>query len=146
MTGWRLGWMVAPTDLHPIMDKLIEFNTSGAPTFLQPAGAAALRNGEPFVAAMVERCRAGRDIVAAGLGAFPRVRIAPPAGAFYAFFEVDGMADSLAFAKEILRRCKVGLAPGAAFGPAGEGSLRLCFASAPERLREAIERLAPMLA
>jgi aspartate aminotransferase len=56
------------------------------------------------------------------------------------------MADSLAFAKEILRRCKVGLAPGAAFGPAGEGSLRLCFASAPERLREAIERLAPMLA
>jgi aspartate aminotransferase len=145
MTGWRLGWMVAPVDLHPIMDKLIEFNTSGAPTFLQPAGVAALTDGEPFVAAMVERCRAGREIVVQGLGAFPRVRIAPPVGAFYAFFAVDGMEDSFAFAKEMLRRCKVGLAPGAAFGPAGEGSLRLCFASAPERLREAIERLAPML-
>jgi aspartate aminotransferase len=145
MTGWRLGWMVAPTDLHPIMDKLIEFNTSGAPTFLQPAGVAALQGGEGFVAAMVERCRAGRDIVVEGLAAFPRVRIAPPVGAFYAFFAVDGLADSLGFAKEVLRRCRVGLAPGAAFGPAGEGSLRLCFASAPERLREAIDRLKPLL-
>jgi aspartate/methionine/tyrosine aminotransferase len=145
MTGWRLGWMVAPTDLHPIMDKLIEFNTSGAPTFLQPAGAVALRDGEDFVAAMVQRCRTGRDIVVQGLSAFPRVRIAPPVGAFYAFFGVDGVTDSLGFAKETLRRCKVGLAPGAAFGPAGEGALRLCFASAPERLRQAIERLAPML-
>jgi aspartate/methionine/tyrosine aminotransferase len=145
MTGWRLGWMVAPADLHPIMDKLIEFNTSGAPTFLQPAGAAALREGEEFLAAMVERCRTGRDIVVEGLAAFPRVRVAPPVGAFYAFVAVEGMTDSLGFAKEVLRRAKVGLAPGAAFGPAGEGSLRLCFASAPERLREAIDRLAPLL-
>ena len=58
---------------------------------------------------------------------------------------VDGMTDSLEFAKEIVRRCKVGLAPGAAFGPAGEGYLRLCFASSPERLGEALERLGPML-
>ncbi|HZS85792.1 MAG TPA: pyridoxal phosphate-dependent aminotransferase [Stellaceae bacterium] len=145
MTGWRLGWMVAPEAIHPVLDKLIEFNTSGAPTFLQPAAATALREGEPFVASLVERCRAGRDIIVEGLARFSRIRATAPAGAFYAFFRVDGMSDSLNFAKEIVRRCKVGLAPGAAFGPAGEGYLRLCFASAPERLSEALERLRPML-
>jgi aspartate aminotransferase len=145
MTGWRLGWMVTSEALHPVLDKLIEFNTSGAPTFLQPAAVAAIRDGEEFVACMVERCRAGRDIVMAGLAGFSRVRATPPAGAFYAFFRVDGLTDSLEFAKEIVRRCKVGLAPGAAFGPAGEGYLRLCFASSPERLGEALARLRPML-
>jgi aspartate aminotransferase len=145
MTGWRLGWMVTSEALHPVLDKLIEFNTSGAPTFLQPAAIAAIRDGEDFVAGMVERCRVGRDIIMAGLAGFSRVRATPPAGAFYAFFRVDGLTDSLEFAKEIVRRCKVGLAPGAAFGPAGEGYLRLCFASSPERLGEALERLRPML-
>ena len=145
MTGWRLGWMVTSEALHPVLDKLIEFNTSGAPTFLQPAAVAALRDGEDFVAGMVERCRAGRDIVMAGLAGFARVRAVRPDGAFYAFFRVDGMTDSLEFAKDLVRRCKVGLAPGAAFGPAGEGYLRLCFASSPERLAEALERLKPAL-
>jgi aspartate aminotransferase len=145
MTGWRLGWMVTSEAIHPVLDKLIEFNTSGAPTFLQPAAIAAIRDGEAFVASMVERCRVGRDIIMAGLATFSRVHAVPPAGAFYAFFRVDGMADSLEFAKEIVRRCKVGLAPGAAFGTAGEGYLRLCFASSPERLGEALERLRPML-
>ena len=145
MTGWRLGWMVTSEALHPVLDKLIEFNTSGAPTFLQPAAVAALRDGEEFVAGMVERCRAGRDIVMAGLAGFARVRAVRPDGAFYAFFRVDGMSDSLEFAKDLVRRCKVGLAPGAAFGPAGEGYLRLCFASSPERLAEALERLKPAL-
>jgi aspartate aminotransferase len=145
MTGWRLGWMVTSEALHPVLDKLIEFNTSGAPTFLQPAAVAALRDGEEFVAGMVERCRAGRDIVMAGLAGFARVRAVRPDGAFYAFFRVDGMSDSLEFAKDLVRRRKVGLAPGAAFGPAGEGYLRLCFASSPERLAEALERLKPAL-
>jgi aspartate/methionine/tyrosine aminotransferase len=146
MTGWRLGWLVAPAELHPILDKVIEFNTSGAPTFLQPAGIAALRDGEAFVASFVERCRRGRDLVIRGLARFPRVRCAAPQGAFYAFFSVDGMTDSVAFAKRLVAENKVGLAPGAAFGRDGEGYLRLCFASAEERLVAALERLAPALA
>lgn len=145
MTGWRLGWMVASEAIHPVLDKLIEFNTSGAPTFLQPAAVAAIREGEPFVKELVERSRAGRDIIIDGLQRLSRVRVARPEGAFYAFFAVEGMTDSLGFAKEIVRRCKVGLAPGAAFGAAGEGHLRLCFASSPDRLHEALERLRPML-
>jgi aspartate/methionine/tyrosine aminotransferase len=145
MTGWRLGWMVAPAQWNPILDKLIEINTSGAPAFLQHGAAAAIRDGEAFVASFVERCRTGREIVLQGLSRYARVRLARPAGAFYAFLAVDGVSDTLAFAKEVVQRCKVGLAPGIAFGPAGEGYLRLCFASAPARLEEAIGRLGPML-
>jgi aspartate aminotransferase len=145
MTGWRLGWLAAPAEIQNVADKLVEFNTSGAPTFLQHAAIAAITQGEGFIAEMVQRCRTGRDLIVQGLQRFPRLRVAAPEGAFYAFARVDGLADSLTFAKEVLARCKVGLAPGAAFGLGGEGHLRLCFASAPARLAEALERLAPLL-
>ena len=145
MTGWRLGWMVIPPDLLPTIEKLIEFNTSGSPTFLQRAGIAAIRDGEPFIRSFVARCRDAREAAVAALQGCRRVAIARPDGAFYAFFRVDGVADSLAFAKEILARTKIGLAPGTAFGPMGEGSLRLCFARDPGFIGAAVERLRPML-
>jgi len=145
MTGWRLGWLTAPADLLPQLEKLVEFNTSGSPTFLQHAGIVAITDGEPFIESFVARCRAARDAAIDGLSACRRVEVARPEGAFYAFFRVDGMMDSLAFAKEALRRTKVGLAPGSAFGPMGEGFLRLCFARDPRQVGEAIERLRPLL-
>jgi aspartate aminotransferase len=145
MTGWRLGWLTAPSDLLPQLEKLVEFNTSGSPTFLQHAGIVAIRDGEPFIESFVARCRAARDTAIDGLTACRRVEVARPEGAFYAFFRVDGMMDSLAFAKEALRRTKVGLAPGSAFGPMGEGFIRLCFARDPRQVGEAIERLRPLL-
>jgi aspartate/methionine/tyrosine aminotransferase len=145
MTGWRLGWMVVPPDLLPIMEKLVEFNTSGSPTFLQHAAIVAIREGEPFITRFVARCRAARDVAIDGLQACRRVEIARPEGAFYAFLRVEGMTDSLAFAKEALLRTKVGLAPGSAFGPIGEGYLRLCFARDPQTVAEAVDRLRAVL-
>lgn len=145
MTGWRLGWMTVPADLLPVIEKLVEFNTSGSPTFLQHAGIVAIRQGEPFIAEFVARCRAARDVAVDALQACRRVAVARPAGAFYAFVRVDGMADSVAFAKEALHRAKVGLAPGIAFGAMGEGCLRLCFARDPQQVAEAVERLRPLL-
>ena len=145
MTGWRLGWLTIPPDLLPVMEKLVEFNTSGSPTFLQHAGIAAIREGEPFIARFVARCRAARDVAIYALQACRRVEVARPDGAFYAFFRVDGIADSLAFAKDALGRTKVGLAPGSAFGPMGEGYLRLCFARDPRIIAEAVDRLRPLL-
>ena len=145
MTGWRLGWLTAPTDLLPTLEKLVEFNTSGAPTFLQHAAIAAIRDGEPFVAEFVARCHAARDIAIEALQGCRRVEAARPAGAFYAFPRIDGMTDSLAFAKEALYRAKVGVAPGSAFGPMGEGHLRLCFARDPREIAAAMERLRPLL-
>ena len=79
------------------------------------------------------------------LSALPRVRMARPEGAFYAFFGVEGVTDSLGFAKQILEQSGVGLAPGSAFGPGGEGHLRLCFAGSSERLGAGLQRLAPLL-
>jgi aspartate aminotransferase len=145
MTGWRLGWMVVPADLLPTIEKLVEFNTSGSPTFLQQAGIVAIREGEAFIRHFVSRCRDAREAVVAALQSCRRVEVAAPEGAFYAFFRVAGITDSTAFAKELLAETKVGLAPGSAFGPMGEGYLRLCFARAPEVVAEAVERLRPLL-
>ena len=146
MTGWRLGWITSPDNFGELLAKLTQFNTSGSPAFLQHGALAAIRDGEAFLAQMVERCRVGREVVLQGLSRFPRVRIARPEAAFYAFFGIDGMSDSLDFAKRLVREAKVGIAPGIAFGPGGEGYLRLCFASAPERLHKAMDRMAPLLA
>jgi aspartate/methionine/tyrosine aminotransferase len=145
MTGWRLGFLVAPAGLVEDFAKLNEFNVSSATTFVQDAGVVAVRQGEPFVAATLERYRAARDLVYERLREIPGVHATRPVGAFYAFFRVDGVADSLALAKRILAGTGVGLAPGVAFGPTGEGHLRLCFASGAERLARAIDRLTPAL-
>ncbi len=145
MTGWRLGWMVIPPDLLPIIEKLIEFNTSGSPTFLQRAAIVAIRDGEPFIRSFVARCRDAREAAVAALQSCRRVEVAPPAGAFYAFPRIDGVTDSVAFAKEVLAKTKIGLAPGRAFGPMGEGYLRLCFAREPAAIAAAVERLRPLL-
>jgi aspartate/methionine/tyrosine aminotransferase len=145
MTGWRLGWMTIPPDLLPMMEKLVEFNTSGSPTFLQHAGIVAVRDGEGFIAEFVARCRAARDVAIDALQSCRRVAVARPEGAFYAFLRVNGVTDSLAFAKQALRETKVGMAPGSAFGPMGEGYLRLCFARDPAVIATAVERLRPLL-
>ncbi|MBX6320524.1 MAG: pyridoxal phosphate-dependent aminotransferase [Rhodospirillaceae bacterium] len=146
MTGWRIGWMVLPAALEPVISKLIEYNTSGGQAFLQRGALAAVRDGEPFVAEMVERCRIGRDLVLQRLGGMGRVRVVRPEGAFYVMFAVDGVSDMLAFAKRLVVEARVGLAPGSAFGPGGEDYLRLCFASSAARLSEAMDRLETLLA
>ena len=144
MTGWRMGWLVHPASLGANFDRLVEFNTSGAPRFLQDGCITALEQGEGFACHVIERCRQSRDLVFQRLSALPRVRLACPQGAFYAFFAVDGLEDSLDYAKHILEEVSVGLAPGSAFGPGGEGHLRLCFAGGTERLSAALERLEPL--
>ena len=144
MTGWRMGWLVHPVALGANFDRLVEFNTSGAPRFLQDGCITALMQGEDFACHMIERCRQGRDLVFQRLSALPKVRLACPQGAFYAFFAVEGLSDSLEYAKQVLEEVSVGLAPGSAFGPGGEGHLRLCFAGGPERLSAALDRLEPL--
>ena len=142
MTGWRLGWIVAPPALESGFAKLIEFNTSCAPVFVQRAGIAALSRAEAFVPALAERLRLCRDTLLPRLVALPGVTVAEPSGGLYAFFRVEGQGDSLALAKRLVAEAGLGLAPGAAFGPEGEGWLRWCFASRdPARLTLGVERL-----
>ena len=145
MTGWRMGWLVHPVSLAETFNNLIEFNTSGAPPFLQYGCVTALEEGEPFVTENVARCGRAAEVVYQSLSELPRLRIARPKGSFYSFFGVEGLTDSLAFCKEVLSKTGVGLAPGAAFGPGGEGHIRLCFANSPDVLAEAMDRIAPLL-
>src|SRR3546814_18189327 len=90
---------------------------------------------------MRERFRKGRDAVVPRLRNIPGVTIDEPRAAFYAFFRVDGVDDTLEYCKRLYAATNVGIAPGAAFGPEGEGWLRLCFASDVKRLEVAMDRL-----
>jgi len=141
MTGWRLGWIVAPRALVPEIAKLIEFNTSCAPGFIQRAGLAAVTQGEPIIERTLSRFREARDYLITELNRVEGVEAALPPGAMYAFFRVQGMRDSLAFCKKMVAEAGLGLAPGAAFGPEGEGFIRWCFATDAARLADGIERL-----
>ena len=146
MTGWRLGWLEAPPALGQTIENLVQYSSSGTAVFVQRAGIAALEGGEAFVAQQIEAARRSREVVTAGFAAIPGVALPPPPGAFYAFFRVRGVADSYALARRLIDEANVGLAPGEAFGPGGEGSLRFCYARRPEDVAEAVRRLAPVLA
>jgi aspartate/methionine/tyrosine aminotransferase len=141
MTGWRMGWLQAPPELGQTIENLIQFTTSGVPTFCQPAGVVALTEGESVAQEVIARAAEGRRIVCSALEPFDNVRFAWPAGAFYLLFGIEGITDSMAAAMRIVDDTAVGLAPGIAFGPAGEGYFRLCYLRSPDALREAMGRL-----
>lgn len=141
MTGWRLGWLVVPASLIDDLGKLIEYNTSCAPAFVQQAGLAALRDGEPVVQSFVRQLAERRDALIDALRQIDGVSIAAPQGAMYAFLQVAGQTDSLTLAKTLVRERGLGLAPGSAFGPEGEGYLRWCFAKPVQLLHQGADRL-----
>ncbi len=145
MTGFRVGWLEAPPGLGPAIENLVQFTTSGVPVFNQRAAIAALNEGEAFLASQIERCRRSRDLLCEGLAATGRARFFEPEAAFYLFFAVDGFPDSRALAFRLVDEAGVGLAPGTAFGPGGEGFLRLCFARDPAEIGEATRRMARWL-
>ena len=145
MTGWRLGWMVMPLGMAGMLDKLLEFNTSGGQAFLQRAAIAALDQGEDFVADQVTRYRASRDLVTQRLGGMRRVKLTRSEASMYLMFQVEGEPDSHKLALRLVDEVGVGLAPGVAFGAGGEGYLRLCFAASAKKLTQAMDRLEPVL-
>ena len=147
MTGWRLGWLVMPSELVDPMGKLIEFNTSCASVFTQRGAIAAVRRTGEVTPRVVAHLRACRDTLVPLLQALPGVDVAPAPGGMYAFFRLAGHPDSLATAKRLVTEAGLGLAPGSAFAPEAEGWLRWCFASRdPDRLRQGVERLQGWLA
>ncbi len=146
MTGWRLGWLVAPAAFIRDFGKLVEFNTSCAPPFVQRAGIAAISDGDALIDATVARLRRSRDLLVGRLAALPGVELSSPPGAMYLFFRLPGRSDdSLAFAKQLVTEAGLGLAPGMAFGPEGEGYLRWCFAATNALIERGVDRLADFL-
>jgi aspartate aminotransferase len=141
MTGWRLGWMVAPARYAQHIAVLSECFNTGAPSIVQFAGIAALEDGEELVKLLRAQYAGGRDIVMEILGRHPRVELSEPEGAFYAFPRIREMESSLAFAQGLLKEFDVGVAPGYTFGPGNEEHFRLCFAQSHQRLTEALQRI-----
>jgi len=140
MTGWRLGWMTVPVGTREGISDIVEVTHSTVAPFIQRAGVAAIADTD-CVAAFREHCARGRALVGDALSGLNGVRYAPPPGAFYAFIGVEGLTDSFTFAKRLVVENKVAVAPGAAFGAAGEGHLRICFAQSEQRLDRAVHRL-----
>nr|WP_272213225.1 pyridoxal phosphate-dependent aminotransferase [Marinicella sp. W31]MDC2879177.1 pyridoxal phosphate-dependent aminotransferase [Marinicella sp. W31] len=142
MTGWRVGWLVAPPEIGDTIENLVQYTTSGVAQFMQQGALAAIRDGDHVIAENFERARAGRDILCDRLLATNRVETLKPDGALYAFLKVDGLTDSRRAALDIVDKTGVGLAPGSAFGPGGEPFLRACFLRNGGQLADAAERLA----
>jgi aspartate/methionine/tyrosine aminotransferase len=141
MTGWRAGWLIYPTGMDSVFARLGQYNTTSIPTFIQHAAVAALNEGDDFIRTMVARCTESRAIMVEGLSRLNGVTVFAPEGAFYLMVRVDTAETSLQLALRLLRESKVGVAPGTAFGPEGEGCIRMCFAISTELAREAVVRL-----
>jgi aspartate/methionine/tyrosine aminotransferase len=140
MTGWRVGWLQAPKALASAIENLVQYNTSGTAVFLQRGCVKALDDGDDFIAQQIASARANRDYALSVLREFPQLKISSPDGAFYLFFGIDGMKDSMATAKKIMDEASIGFAPGIAFGQAGEGFMRMCYLKDGDKLREGLER------
>jgi aspartate/methionine/tyrosine aminotransferase len=147
MTGWRLGWLVLPPALVEGIGKLIEFNTSCASVFTQRAGVEAIEHTAEITPRVVAHLKHCRDTLVPLLADVPGVQVAPARGGMYAFFRLEGFDDSFEVAKRLVVEAGLGLAPGNAFAPEGQGWLRWCFASKdPQRLVQGVERLRGWLA
>jgi aspartate/methionine/tyrosine aminotransferase len=140
MTGWRLGWAIGNEQLIGLMTKAAEFITSNPPAPTQQAAIVAFRDGEAYVRQIRREYAARRDMVIKELNQIPGVTLPIPGGAFYAFPYIEGLKDSTTMARQLVTEGGVAMTPGVAFGPSGEGHIRLCFAATDSTLRSALER------
>ena len=151
MTGWRVGWLVHPAAIKDSVNVLSMANNTGATVFAQYGAVAALSpEGDAFRDKIRERCHHGRDVTQKFIETQNRIRWMKPEGAFYGFFHVDGMRNSHVFAVELVKKARVGVAPGSAFGDIGDESIdsyvRICFAQDPKLLETGLERLGKAVA
>lgn len=141
MTGWRIGWIVAPPETGQVFENLVQYATSGVAEFIQRGGVIALDEGDHVIKANFEKAKRSRDILCDALIATNRVATLKPDGALYTFLKIDGVTDSRKAAFDIVDRAGVGLAPGVAFGLGGESFLRACFLRDPAIVEQAADRL-----
>jgi aspartate aminotransferase len=142
MTGWRLGYVAGPAAYVEEIAKVHSHSVTCATSFAQAGGVAALTGPQEFIGEMVSAWDRRRRLVSEGLSAIKGFRCPPAEGAFYAFPDIRELGiPSLEAADLILREAHVALVPGVAFGEAGEGHLRLSFATSDAELAKAIERI-----
>ncbi|MCS7144411.1 MAG: pyridoxal phosphate-dependent aminotransferase [Archaeoglobaceae archaeon] len=138
MTGWRLGYAVAPKWIIEKMNVMQSHSISHPTSFVQYAGLEALKSDESFIKQMIAEFKARRDMIMAKLDELG-IRYAPPKGAFYIFMNVERNGDK--FCEEFLQKEYVALTPGSAFGIAFSDWVRLSYATSRERIAEFLKRL-----
>ena len=141
MTGWRIGYAAGPAELINGLNRIHQYTIMSAPTTAQAAAVTALQMGEPHVKSMLDEYNRRRELI---VGGFNRLGLPTfePRGAFYAFpnIAVTGMDDET-FAQKLLEEEKVAVVPGSAFGLGGEGFVRCSYATAYEKIEEALQRM-----
>ena len=143
MTGWRLGYGVVPEWLVEPVVRLVNSSTSCTPQFVQMAGLEALSGPQSDSEEMMKTLKDRRDLMVNGLNAIDGITCRMPQGAFYAFPNITGLGlSSGELATMLIEEAGVATLPGTAFGPEGEGYLRLCFSTSEESIREALSRVA----
>jgi aminotransferase len=141
MTGWRLGYAAGPAALIRALGRIHQYTIMSASTTAQDAAIAALAGGERYVGEMVAEYDRRRRLIVAGMNRLGLTTF-EPRGAFYAFPKIgaSGMDDEI-FAEKLLTEEQVAVVPGRAFGPGGEGFVRCCYATAYEKIEEALHRI-----
>ena len=147
MTGWRVGYGVFPEELAEPVTRLMTNSVSCTAAFAQRAAVLAIEGPQDSVHAMVAEFKQRRDVLVDGLNAIPGISCPLPPGAFYAFPNITGTGlSSQAFETGALQEAGVSLLSGTAFGPFGEGYVRISFANSQEAIREALRRIEEWLA
>jgi len=142
MTGWRLGYTIAPPKLAQRLELLLTHSVGCTATFVQHAGLAAVLGDQLFVKEVVQDLKERRDLVVNGLNSIPGIQCQKPQGAFYVFPNISSFnIKSSVLAQQILDEAGVALLSGTDFGPGGEGYLRISYATSKSKLEEGIYRL-----
>src|SRR5512133_161116 len=141
MTGWRIGYAAAPAALLNGMLRIHQYTVMCSSTTAQQAACEALLHGEPYVQQMVAEYDRRRRLIVDGLNTIG-LKTFEPRGAFYAFPYVGGTGlDEDTFANRLLQEERVAVVPGTAFGKGGEGFVRCSYATAYDKLEEALDRI-----
>ncbi len=147
MTGWRLGYGIAPREIADKITQLTINSNSCTATFTQIAGIEALTGPQTFVSEMVEEFRIRRDTIVDGLNAIDGISCVKPLGSFYVFPNVTQLPLSCeAIADYLMDEVGVALLPGTAFGKYGDGYLRLSYANSLDNINDALSRIDTALA
>lgn len=146
MTGWRLGWAVAPEPYIKALNVLQTHSLTCVTSFVQKAGVEALNGPQDSVTEMVAEFRARRDLVMSLIREIPSIHCPEPAGAFYIFPSYDQKMSSDDMAEYLLEKAHVAVTPGSAFGPSGEGHFRISYACSRTDIAEGMRRIKEALA
>jgi len=141
MTGWRIGWLVAPDNLFGDILKIQEHAMTCVASFVQLAAVEALRGPQDSVRRMKDTFRKRRDQIVDLMRSIPGFQCGAPKGAFYVFPKYDYDMTSEKFADLLLKEAKVAVTPGAAFGPSGEKHVRISYAASEKNIVEGMRRI-----